>query len=390
MSLNRRCFLAGMALLISLSFADIQHASARVPASPDETVSFSREMSFEKALEILGEKSKHFASKPIVVDRPRKEKILVQIVNLPWRDALTRVAEAQGLKVAEYVDYFQIYQEEGVKAPEWAFGLDTKEVRIAAIFFEGNRSALKDLGVNWSLLGDSQIPIEAKRIITGGKDGFSVEVARKLSSAFDATSILQAFETRDIGEVIANPLITVISGQEGRIQVGDDIPYITRDEAGNVFPTFVSTGIILTVKPEVIPQDGMEFIHLEIITERSSGAPGAIAPTITRASTNTSALLRDGEQVVIAGLYSNQELETRSGIPFLRDLPWWALGLRYLTGYNSVSIVKKELVVLIQAHIVPSVRERMAGDRETVQELIERERQGYEDMGKGIREVGKP
>ncbi|MFH1009565.1 MAG: hypothetical protein V1800_18985, partial [Candidatus Latescibacterota bacterium] len=102
MSLIRRCFLACMALLISLSFADIQHVSARVPGSPDETVSFSRKISFDKALVILGEKSKHFAGKPIVVDRPRKEKILVQIVNLPWRDALTRVAEAQGLKVAEY------------------------------------------------------------------------------------------------------------------------------------------------------------------------------------------------------------------------------------------------------------------------------------------------
>jgi type IV pilus assembly protein PilQ len=393
MSIIRRLFLAVIVLLIGLSSAHAQRALLGALISSDETISFSSETPFHLAIEILNEMSKQYAGKPIIVDRKYKEPVNIEIQNLPWKRALEHVVEAHGLKAEEHADYFRIVrseEEEEVKPPELEFDLDTKEVRIAAIFFEGNRSALKDLGVNWTLLGQPQSPVEAREIIMGGNVGLSLDVAKNLSSALDVTGILQAFESRDIGEVIANPQITVISGQEGRIQVGDDIPYVTRDEAGNVFPTFVSTGIILTVNPEIISQDGVEFIHLEITTERSSGAPGALAPTVTRASTSTAALLRDGEQVVIAGLYSNQELVSRAGIPFLRNLPWWVFGLRYLTGYNSNSIVKKELIVLIQANIVPSVRERTAGEQETMQEMFERERREFQTIQKGLRGARKP
>ena len=390
MSIIRRLSLAVLVLLISLSSAHAQRALSGARISSDEIISFSSETPFHLALDILNEMSKQYAGKPIIFDREHKEPINIEIQNFPWKRALEHVVEAHGLKVEEHADYFRIVRKEEAKPPEREFHLDTKEVRIAAIFFEGNRTALNDLGVNWTLLGQPQSPVEAREIIMGGNEGLSLDVAKNLSSALDVTGILQAFESRDIGEVIANPQITVISGQEGRIQVGDDIPYVTRDEAGNVFPTFVSTGIILTVNPEIISQDGVEFIHLEITTERSSGAPGALAPTVTRASTSTAALLRDGEQVVIAGLYSNQELVTRVGIPFLRNLPWWVFGLRYLTGYNSESIVKKELIVLIQANIVPSVRERTAGEQESIQKMFKRKRQEFQTIQKGLRGARKP
>lgn len=391
MSIIRRLSLAVLGLLISLSSTHAQIALPGAHVSSEETISFSSETPFHLALDILNEMSKQYAGKPIIFDGKRKEPIDIEIQHLPWKRALKHVVEGHGLKVEEHADYFRIVRsEEEVKPPERKFHLDTKEVRIAAIFFEGNRTALNDMGVNWTLLGQPQSPAEARQIIKGDNEGLSVDLVRNLSSALDVAAILQAFESRDIGEVIANPQITVISGQEGRIQVGDDIPYVTRDEAGNVFPTFVSTGIILTVNPEIISQDGIEFIHLEITTERSSGAPGALAPTVTRASTSTAALLRDGEQVVIAGLYSNQKLVVRAGIPFLRNLPWWVFGLRYLTGYNSNSIVKKELIVLIQANIVPSVRERAAGEQETMQEMFERKRLEFQTIQKGLRGAQKP
>ena len=390
MPIIRKFPLAVLCLLIGLSSAHAQRAFPREYISPDEIVSFSSEMAFHSALEILNEKSKRFAGKPIIFDRERKEPINVEVQNLPWKRALGRVAKANGLKYEEYADYFKIVPEEKVKPLELKFDLDTKEVRIAAIFFEGNRSALNDLGVNWTVFRKTQPRVEAQQVMSGGHEGLSMDVARRLSSALDVTAVLQAFESRDIGEVIANPQITVISGQEGEIQVGDDIPYIERDEAGNVFPTFVSTGIILTVKAEIISQEGIEFIHLEINTQRSSGAPGALAPTITKTSTSTAALLRDGERVVIAGLYSNKKDVIRRGIPFLRNLPWWVFGLRYLTGYNSESIVKKELIVLIQANIVPSVRERIAGEQETMQEMFERERQEFQTIQQGLQGARKP
>jgi len=39
-------------------------------------------------------------------------------------------------------------------------------------------------------------------------------------------------------------------------------------------------------------------------------------------------------------------------------LPWWVFGLRYIFGYDSKNIVKRELIVLLKAEILPSLEDR--------------------------------
>jgi type IV pilus assembly protein PilQ len=60
----------------------------------------------------------------------------------------------------------------------------------------------------------------------------------------------------------------------------------------------------------------------------------------------------------------NEEVKVRNGIPFLKDLPWWVLGIRYLTGSDGIELRKKELVILIKAELVPTLKDRLAGPRE--------------------------
>ena len=56
----------------------------------------------------------------------------------------------------------------------------------------------------------------------------------------------------------------------------------------------------------------------------------------------------------------NQEAIVRKGIPFLKDLPWWFLGLRYIFGYDQETVSQKEIILLIKADILPSLKERMS------------------------------
>jgi type IV pilus assembly protein PilQ len=69
----------------------------------------------------------------------------------------------------------------------------------------------------------------------------------------------------------------------------------------------------------------------------------------------TQVLLLNKEETALAGLFSDQRAKVRKGIPILKDLPWWFFGLKYLTGYDSQSITKKELIILIRAEVVPSL-----------------------------------
>ena len=69
-------------------------------------------------------------------------------------------------------------------------------------------------------------------------------------------------------------------------------------------------------------------------------------------------MLLDGEEALIGGLYINEESTTRNGVPFLKDLPWWFFGMRYVFGFESQNRIKKELLILIKAEMLPTIKER--------------------------------
>ena len=49
---------------------------------------------------------------------------------------------------------------------------------------------------------------------------------------------------------------------------------------------------------------------------------------------------------------------SETGIPFLKDLPWWVLGIRYLTGSDQKVITKKEVVILLKADLLNTLEQR--------------------------------
>jgi len=108
----------------------------------------------------------------------------------------------------------------------------------------------------------------------------------------------------------------------------------------------------------VIVQDSIPFIYIELQAEKSSAAAAAVMVQINRTKAETKLVMLDGEEAVIGGLFVNDEEIVREGIPFLKDLPWWVLGLRYIFGYDKVEVSRKELIILLKAEIVPSLRER--------------------------------
>ena len=85
--------------------------------------------------------------------------------------------------------------------------------------------------------------------------------------------------------------------------------------------------------------------------ERSSALADVERPEIRKTKATTQVLMLDGEETAIGGLFINEETNIRKGIPFLKDLPWWVLGLRYLTGYDSKEVVKKEVIILVKIEI---------------------------------------
>ena len=171
--------------------------------------------------------------------------------------------------------------------------------------------------------------------------------------------VANLFSGYNLGEILSGPQLIVRSGEEGRIQVGQDFSVKERDFAGNIIDRFYSAGTIITVTPQVISDHGVNFVHMKVEVERSSVAPGTISTILNKTKANTNLLLLDGEETIIGGLYNNDLSTERSGVPVLKDLPWYVLGLRYLFGYNKETVTKKELIILLRAELVPTLQERI-------------------------------
>jgi len=173
-----------------------------------------------------------------------------------------------------------------------------------------------------------------------------------------ATAVFKFFETNGLGEIISNPSIVVRDRNQGKIQIGADFSVRTKDFAGNTVEKFFPTGTIIIVTPYIYKEGDINYILLNVEVERSSFQTDETTTQINKTNASTQVLMLNGEETAIGGLFVNEETTARNGIPFLKDLPWWVFGIRYLTGYDESTTVKKELVILLKTDLVPTLQER--------------------------------
>ena len=104
---------------------------------------------------------------------------------------------------------------------------------------------------------------------------------------------------------------------------------------------------------------------MNISAERSTFSVSTLTSVINKTSASTQVIMLNGEETVIGGLFINDETNVRTGIPILKDLPWWFFGLRYIFGSDNVQVEKRELVILIKAEILPTLKERLENPKST-------------------------
>jgi len=363
--------------------------------NPDELVTMSETLPFNQAVELLSKVSESITGKRIVSAVERTEPIGVEIVNLPYDKAMLIIVQYANLIFEERQALIVISSktaEEERSADTYA-SVNSRQVKISAVFFEMDVQKAKTIGIDWKILlnGEStdlggllRTQSEASDEEGGGptsglQSEFNLGVASDFSigSFFgQATALFRFFETEGLGEIISSPSIIVRDRSKGSIQVGSDFSVRTRDFAGNTVEKFFPTGTIIEVTPYIHNEEGLDYILLDILVERSSFSQNETTTEIKKTNAITQVILLDGEETVMGGLFVNEEAIVRNGIPFLKDLPWWVFGIRYLTGSDETITRKKELIILIKAELVPTLKERFAhpDTRNIIQSQIERDK----------------
>jgi type IV pilus assembly protein PilQ len=366
------CFSVFLVILLGVQLLQGQNRRQikelrNVYKAPEEMISLSSTMTFAQALELFNDLSQKFMGKLIIDPEGRNFPIGEEIDKMHWLDALELILRAHELWYDEYEDYIQVRsmtdatggkEKLSRQQLELLEEFNSREVIINAVFFETNLTKIREAGMSWNIFKDGDINATASMTAADNKTGlFQLDIAPEMDWG-DIVGTFKALESDNFGEIIASPQVTVKSEGGGRIQVGVDVSTTVQDFAGNTVTQFVQTGSILDVRPIIVTRDSVDFVLLEMQAERSSSQTGETGLEILKTQAKTEVLLLDGEETIIGGLYSNETDTEREGIPFLKDLPWWFFGLRYVFGYEAKTYSKKELLILLKADLLPSLADR--------------------------------
>ncbi len=343
--------------------------------NPDELVTLSQSLPFNEAIALLSKVSESTTGKKIVSTYTSENPIGIEIESMPYDKALFMIVQYNGLLMEEKEDVIVI-KRPGVdeKKPEDVYAsVDSREVKISAVFFEVDVAKSRQVGIDWKALLSGKDWSIAPELRTQSQSSNSTQTSLPAlgtltgdgtwnSGSFfgEANAVFRFFEDNNLGEIISAPNITVRDNKQGRIQVGSDFSVRTRDFAGNTVEKFFPTGTIIEVTPHVYNENGIDYMLLNISVERSSFLLNDQTTEIKKTNAATQVLMLNGEETVLGGLFVNEDTRVRNGIPFLKDLPWWVFGIRYLTGSDATTTTKKELVILLKAELVPTLKERLA------------------------------
>lgn len=167
-----------------------------------------------------------------------------------------------------------------------------------------------------------------------------------LRKNFMANLELQAMQTEGKGEVLASPTLMTTDRQEAFINQGSQIAYSTVSDNGTN-TEFKDVLMELKVTPSITPDDNI-ILDINIKQDKPDGASPTGELMISKNEIKTQAIVRDGETVVLGGVYTVDSGMDVSKVPFLGDLPF----IGNLFKNNKTRNKKAELVIFLTPNIV--------------------------------------
>ncbi|MCG9578416.1 pilus assembly protein N-terminal domain-containing protein [Vibrio tubiashii] len=216
--------------------------------------------------------------------------------------------------------------------------LTTEQINVKLTVAEVSSSFLTELGVTYS---DS------------GEPGKFVNKLLDFT-AQDIVSVISASGDDKIGQVLAEPNLSVISGEQASFLAGGEIPIAVRDEDG-ITISYKEYGVKLAMVAKVTDTENIRLTlmpEVSSIDESNKTSTGLISvPTLRTRRAQTTVHLKDGQSFVLAGLLTSEEREALTKIPFLGDIP--ILGA--LFSHTTTNRSKTELIIVATVNLVDPV-----------------------------------
>src|SRR5208282_4389042 len=150
-----------------------------------------------------------------------------------------------------------------------------------------------------------------------------------LRQDINLAATIQALETQNVLQILAEPDLLTESGKEASFLAGGQFPYpVIQPSTGGfagITIQFKEYGVKLKFTP-TLTADGL--IHLKVAPEVSAldysnalTIQGYTIPALTTDSAESEMDLKDGQSFAIAGLLDNRDTELFNKIPWIGDIP---------------------------------------------------------------------
>lgn len=190
--------------------------------------------------------------------------------------------------------------------------------------------------------------------VLGGQTPGQLVIEVKRLGGIDLDVALSTLAAAGRVRILSRPIVLAQNNQEARILIGAQRPFIqvfralpTEAAVRDQVVQYRDVGTSLTIRPTINP-DG--YVNLQLTQEVSNATSETQfgAPVISTREASTHLFVRDGRTVVIGGLTEQQRDQSRSGIPFLKDIP--VLGA--LFGFTRNNTFRSELFLFLTPHII--------------------------------------
>jgi type II secretory pathway component GspD/PulD (secretin) len=254
-----------------------------------------------------------------------------------------------------------------------ALDLRPLQVVIEVVIAEVRRTEELNLGLGFSASKETTggtVAIENPLPTTTPTDALLAQIARV--GNVNVTATLAALATTGDVRILSRPVVQAQNNQAALITVGSQRPFVQLTQVNQVDPNarseviqYRDVGTTLNILP-TINEDGYVNLALTQTVSSATSETQFGAPIISNREAQTQLLARNGQTVVIGGLVDEQVDKVRSGVPFLKDIPF----IGWLFGNTRDARGSSELFLFLTPYIVSTdedadrFRERIEQDRE--------------------------
>ncbi len=260
-----------------------------------------------------------------------------------------------------------------------AIDTQTPQVLIEAKIVEASLDFSREFGAQWGLgaqpLVDGFDSSSADRTDLGGSDFnfhnssnsnffgnnavFSNPITANPTGLFNMAAFLldqklnlelqlQAAEVNGDGKVISSPRVVTLDNSQASIEQGVSIPFQTF-ENGDAQLEFVDAVLKLQVTPHITAD---KSIIMKISVNRNAPDTSVFtltgSPAIAKNQVKTETLVKDGQTLVLGGIYVIEKSDRQSRVPYLHSIP--IIGAAFRSDEHSES--RKELLIFVTPRVI--------------------------------------